>query len=88
MEFNKNYFRKYADIFHKTPEEYLSESEANYAIIAGDRPLCFDDGLPVIYGDLSEAESDATCESDVVVTERELLDRFCTEELAGYASEF
>ena len=85
MKLNKNYFFLGAEIFDETVSEYLDNIDYNYAVVEGasGEPLCFDDGYPVIYGDKKEAEADATEEGDYVITERELLEKFCKEEFAS-----
>lgn len=85
MKLNKNYFFLGAEIFDETVSEYLDNIDYNYAVVEGasGEPLCFDDGYPVIYGDKKEAEADATEPGDYVITERELLEKFCKEEFAS-----
>ena len=82
MKLNKTYFVIGAELFDETVGEYLDNIGYNYAVVDGasGEPLCFDDGYPVIYGDRKEAEADATEPGDYVITERELLERFCKDE--------
>ena len=85
MELNKTYFFLGAEMFDETVSEYLDNIDYNYAVVEGasGEPLCFDDGYPVIYGDKKEAEADATEPGDYVITERELLEKYCKEEFAS-----
>ena len=85
MKLNKTYFFLGAEMFDITVSEYLDNIDYNYAVVEGasGEPLCFDDGYPVIYGDKKEAEADATEPGDYVITERELLEKFCKEEFAS-----
>ena len=85
MKLNKTYFFLGAEMFDLTVSEYLDNIDYNYAVVEGasGEPLCFDDGYPVIYGDKKEAEADATEPGDYVITERELLEKFCKEEFAS-----
>ena len=85
MKLNKTYFFLGAEMFDLTVSEYLDNIDYNYAVVEGasGEPLCFDDGYPVIYGDREEAAADATEEGDYVITERELLEKFCKEEFAS-----
>lgn len=77
----RGYFHHYAMLFHKTIEKYLDEANYNYVIVADGQPLCFSDGLPVIYGCEEGADEDSR-PGDEIITEREMLERFCPEELA------
>ena len=85
MKLNKTYFFLGAEMFDETVSEYLDNIDYNYAVVEGasGEPLCFDDGYPVIYGDKKEAEADACEPGDYVITERELLEKFCKEEFAS-----
>ena len=85
MKLNKTYFIVGAELFDETVGEYLDNIDYNYAVVDGasGEPLCFDDGYPVIYGDREEAEADATEPGDYVITERELLERFCKDEFVS-----
>ena len=85
MKLNKTYFLLGAEMFDETVSEYLDNIDYNYIVIDGasGEPLCFDDGYPVIYGDKAEAEADASEPGDYVITERELLERFCKDEFVS-----
>jgi hypothetical protein len=85
MKLNKTYFYLAAELFDESVSEYLDNIDYNYAIIEGTsgEPLCFDDGSPVIYGEKEVAEEDAHEPGDYVITERELLERFCKEEFVS-----
>ena len=82
MKLNKTYFVIGAELFDESVDQYLDCIDYNYAVVEGasGEPLCFDDGYPVIYGDREDAEADATEPGDYVITERELLEKFCKEE--------
>lgn len=85
MKLNKTYFIIGAELFDETVGEYLDNIDYNYAVVEGasGEPLCFDDGYPVIYGDRKEAEAEANEPGDYVITERELLERFCKDEFVS-----
>ena len=82
MKLNKTYFVIGAELFDESVDQYLDNIDYNYAVVEGatGEPLCFDDGYPVIYGEKEVAEEDANEPGDYVITERELLERFCKEE--------
>ena len=87
MELNKSYFIKAAEIFEMSVSKYLEGVDYNYAIISGKSgsPLCFSDGYPVFYGDWQGAMEDAKEEEgEYVITERELLEKFCHDEYSKF----
>ena len=85
MKLNKTYFIVGAELFDETVGEYLDNIDDNYAVVHGTsgEPLSFDDAHPVIYWDREVAEADATEPGDYVITERELLERFCKDEFVS-----
>jgi hypothetical protein len=85
MKLNKTYFVIGAEVFDESVDQYLDNIDYNYAVVEGasGEPLCFDDGYPVIYADKEVAEEDAHEPGDYVITERELLEKFCKEEFVS-----
>ena len=82
MKLNKTYFVIGAELFDESVDQYLDNIDYNYAVVEGasGEPLCFDDGYPVIFGDKEDALDEAHEPGDYVITERELLEKFCKEE--------
>lgn len=83
---DKNYIVKAARDNEEGIREYYNNSKYNYIIIGYGKPLCWKNGCPIVYSDVTDATYEIRCwhkpfKNVSVVTEREFLDTFCKEEV-------
>ena len=84
---DKNYIVKAAKEFEHTIRGYYENSKYNYIITENGKPLCWKNGCPMVFGDVTDATYEISSwrepfKNVSVVTEREILDTFCKEEAA------
>ena len=82
---DKNYIVKAAKEFEHTIRGYYENSKYNYIITENGKPLCWKNGCPMVFGDVTDATYEISSwrepfKNVSVVTEREILDTFCKEE--------
>ena len=83
---DKNYIVKAAKEFEHTIRGYYENSKYNYIITENGKPLCWKNGCPMVFGDVTDATYEISSwrepfKNVSVVTEREILDTFCKEEV-------
>lgn len=86
IKMDKNYIVKAARDNEEGIREYYNNSKYNYVVTEGGKPLCWRNGCPVVYGDVTDAAYEISSwrepfKNVSVVTEREILDTFCKEEV-------
>lgn len=86
MDFNKTYFKQVAMELGETIAEYYKNSAENFVIIEGNKVVMwFGTFDPVIFGSiedvLGELSNWAVIKNVSVITEKELLDTYCSTEL-------
>lgn len=83
---DKNYIVKAAKDWEHTIRGYYENSKYNYVITENGNPLCWKNGCPMVFGDVTGATGEISnwrepFKNVSVVTEREILDTFCKEEV-------
>lgn len=83
---DKNYIVKAAKDWEHTIRGYYENSKYNYVITENGNPLCWKNGCPMVFGDVTDATGEISnwrepFKNVSVVTEREILDTFCKEEV-------
>lgn len=86
MNFNKTYFKQVAKELGETIAEYYKNSAENFIIIEGDKVIMWRGTYdPVIFGSIEDALEELgeweTIKNVSVITEKELLDTYCADEL-------
>lgn len=75
----KEYLDKVSAQFDETPKEYAKNMKYNFVILEdGELPICWENGLPVIYGGEEDYKEDLA-DGDKVITEQEYYDKFLTD---------
>lgn len=83
---DKNYIVKAARDNEEGIREYYNNSKYNYIITEEGNPLCWKNGCPMVFGDVTDAIAEISnwrepFKNVSVVTEREILDAFCKDEV-------
>lgn len=84
--FDKKFFVKDASDWGESVESYYANTNENYVVIISGHLLLWDDGAnPVIYGSKGDALAELNEDDDLrevnIITEKELIDTYCKEEL-------